>query len=117
MNANGTLTSLGSVSDGAKALCWISSAKGYFFGDNAGSASISSFDENGSGAPQLVNATAASAHAGTTDSTVSPDGATLYVLSGGAGTLDVYSVASTGSLSQVETVFNVPVASEGIAAS
>ena len=117
VNANGTLTSLGSVSDGAKALCWISSAKGYFFGDNAGSASISSFDENGSGAPQLVNATAASAHAGTTDSTVSPDGATLYVLSGGAGTLDVYSVASTGSLSQVETVFNVPVASEGIAAS
>ena len=117
VNANGTLTSLGSVSDGAKALCWISSAKGYFFGDNAGSATISSFDENGSGAPQLVNATAASAHAGTTDSTVSPDGATLYVLSGGAGTLDVYSVASTGSLSQVETVFNVPVASEGIAAS
>ncbi len=117
VNANGTLTSLGSVSDGAKALCWLSSANGYFFGDNAGSASVSSFTENGSGAPTLVNAAAATAHAGTTDSTVSPDGTTLYVESGAAGTIDVYRVGAAGSLTQVETVFNIPTASEGIAAS
>ena len=116
VNADGTLTSLGTVSDGAKALCWLSSADGYFFGDNAGSATVSSFTESSGGAPVLVNATAASAHAGTTDSTISPDGSTLYVMSGGAGTLDVYRIGAAGSLTPVETLFTVPVASEGIAA-
>jgi 6-phosphogluconolactonase (cycloisomerase 2 family) len=117
VNADGTLTSLGTVSDGAKALCWISTADGYFFGDNAGSSTISSFDESTAGAPQLVNATAGTAHAGTTDSVVSPDGKTLYVESGGAGTIDAYTIGAGGSLTQLETVFNIPVASEGIAVS
>jgi len=117
VNANGSLTSLGSVTDGAHALCWISSAKGYFFGDNAGSGSVSSFTEGAGNVPVLVNAAAASAHAGTTDSTVSPDGNFLYVESGGAGTIDAYSVGSTGVLTPLETLFNLPVASEGITAS
>jgi hypothetical protein len=117
VGANGALTSLGTVSDGAAALCWIVGANGTFYGDNAGSGTVSSFDENSSGAPVLVNATAATAHAGTTDSTISPDGRYLYVESGGAGTVDVYGIGSGGSLTQIETVFNVPVASEGIAVS
>jgi len=118
VHADGTLTLIGaSVSDGAAALCWISSSKGFFFGDNAGSATVSSFTENGTGAPILVNANAGTTHAGTTDSSVSPDGNFLYVQSGGAGTLDVFSIGSTGTLTPVETVFNMPVASEGIAAS
>ncbi len=117
VNADGSLTPIGTVSDGAKALCWISSANGYVFGDNAGSASVSSFSESASGAPTLVAASAATAHAGTTDSTVSPDGTTLYVESGGAGTLDVYQIGAQGSLTPVETLFNIPVASEGIVAS
>jgi len=117
VNANGSLTSLGTVSDGGKALCWIATADGYYFGDNAGSGTISSFSENGAGAPTLVNATAATAHAGTTDSVVSPDHKTLYVQSGGAGTIDVYKISTSGSLTQIETVYNTPVASEGIAAS
>lgn len=117
VNTNGSLTNLGTVSDGAKALCWISGANGYFYGDNAGSGTVSSFDESSSGAPQLVNATAATAHAGTTDSTISPDGQFLYVESGGAGTIDVYAIGAGGTLTQIETLFNIPVASEGIAAS
>lgn len=117
INADGSLTSLGTVSDGAKALCWIASAKGFFYGDNAASASVSSFSENTSGAPVLVNAVAANAHAGTTDSTTSPDGRFLYVESGGAGTLDVYAIDNAGTLTPEETVWNIPVASEGIAAS
>ena len=117
VNADGTLTSLGTVTDGAKALCWISVADGYFFGDNAGSSTISSFVESATGAPVLVNAAAGTAHAGTTDSAVSPDGKTLYVESGGAGTIDVYTIGATGTLTQLETVFNIPVASEGIAVS
>jgi 6-phosphogluconolactonase (cycloisomerase 2 family) len=117
VNANGTLKSLGSATDGQAALCWISGANGYFFGSNAGSGNVSSFDENASGAPQLVNATAAVAHAGTIDSAVSPDGQTLYVESGGQGTVDAYSIGAGGALTQIETIFNIPVASEGIAAS
>lgn len=117
VNNDGSLTSLGTVSDGAKALCWISIANGYFFGDNAGSGTVSSFTEAAGGAPFVLNATAASAHAGTTDSAVSPDGGFLYVESGGAGTLDVFAIGSSGVLTPVETVFNVPVAAEGIAAS
>jgi 6-phosphogluconolactonase (cycloisomerase 2 family) len=117
VNANGSLTNLGTVSDGGAALCWISGANGYFYGSNAGSGTISSFDENSAGVPELVNATAATAHAGTTDSTVSPDGDFLYVESGGAGTVDVYAIGAAGALTQIETIFNIPVASEGIAAS
>jgi hypothetical protein len=117
VNANGTLTNLGSVSDGATALCWISGANGYFFGSNAGSGTISSFDESAQGVPALVDASAASAHAGTIDSIVSPDGSYLYVESGGAGTLDAYAIGSGGALTPIETLFNIPVASEGIAVS
>jgi hypothetical protein len=47
----------------------------------------------------------------------SPDGDTLYVESGGAGTLDVYGVGTSGTLTTIETIFNIPVAAEGIAAS
>jgi 6-phosphogluconolactonase (cycloisomerase 2 family) len=117
VNANGTLSSLGTVSDGAAALCWISGANGFFFGSNSGSATVSSFTENASGAPVLVNATAASAHTGTIDSVISPDGKFLYVESGGAGTIDVFTIGTAGTLTQIETIFNIPLASEGLAIS
>jgi 6-phosphogluconolactonase (cycloisomerase 2 family) len=117
VNANGTLTSLGTVSDGAAALCWISGTNGYFFGSNAGSGTVSSFTESASGAPVLGNATAAVTHAGTTDSVVAPDGKFLYVESGGAGTIDAFAIASAGTLTPIETIFNIPVASEGLALS
>jgi len=116
VNGDGTLSWIGSVGDGAHALCWISSAGGYFFGDNAGSATVSSFSEGVGATPVLVNAVAATAHAGTTDSTTSPDGKFLYVESGGAGTIDVYSI-SGATLTNVETLSNLPVASEGLVAS
>jgi 6-phosphogluconolactonase (cycloisomerase 2 family) len=117
VNADGTLSSLGTVTDGAAALCWISGANGYFFGSNAGSGTVSSFTENVAGAPVLVSATAATAHAGTTDSVVSPDGKFFYVESGGAGTIDAFAIGANGTLSQIETIFNIPVASEGLAIS
>jgi 6-phosphogluconolactonase (cycloisomerase 2 family) len=117
VNANGSLSSLGTVSDGQSALCWISGARGYFFGSNAGSGNVSSFSESANGAPVLVNATAATTRAGTTDSVVSPDGEFLYVESGGAGTIDAFAIGSGGTLSPLETLFNIPVASEGLAIS
>jgi 6-phosphogluconolactonase (cycloisomerase 2 family) len=117
VNANGSLTSLGTVSDGASALCWISGANGYFFGSNSGSGTVSSFTESSSGAPVLVSATAAMAHAGTTDSVISSDGKFFYVESGGAGTIDAFAVGAGGTLTPIESLFNIPVASEGLAIS
>ena len=56
-------------------------------------------------------------HAGTIDSVVSPDGKFFYVESGGAGTIDAFAIGANGSLTQIETIFNIPVASEGLALS
>ncbi|MGC2485021.1 MAG: beta-propeller fold lactonase family protein [Acidimicrobiales bacterium] len=117
VNNNGSLTSLGTVGDGQSALCWISGANGYFFGSNAGSGNVSVFSENSSGAPVLLSSTPTPAHAGTTDSVVSPDGHFLYVESGGAGTIDAFAIGTGGALTPIETLFNIPVASEGLAIS
>lgn len=117
IDSNGSLTLVGTVSDGQAALCWISGAQGYFFGSNAGSGDVSSFGETAGGAPTLVNAKAATAHAGTIDSAVSPDGAFLYVESGGSGALDAYAINANGTLTPIETIWNLPVPYEGIAVS
>lgn len=117
INADGTLSALGLVSDGQGALCWIASAQGYLFGSNAASATVSSFTVALDGTPSLSAAVAATAHAGTTDSAASPDGRFLYVESGAAGALDAFAVGAGGSLTPVETLWNLPVPFEGIAAS
>ena len=116
INPDGSLSALGTVSDGAKALCWIATAQGYFFGSNAASATVSSFGDAGA-APTLLNAVAASTHPGTTDAAASPDGQFLYVESGGSGALDAFAVASNGSLTPIETLWNLPKPFEGIAVS
>ena len=117
VDPNGSLTLVGSVADGAAALCWITGVDGTFYGSNAGSATVSSFSVDGSGSPSLVQATAAATHPGTTDSAASPDGRFLYVESGGSGAFDAFAIGAHGSLTPVETVWNIPVASEGIAVS
>lgn len=114
---DGSLTLIGSVGDGGTALCWITGINGVYYGSNAGSATVSSFTLTSSGAPALDQATAAATHPGTTDSAASPDGRFLYVESGGSGAFDVFAVSSTGALTPVETVWNIPVGSEGIAVS
>ena len=116
-NADGSLNLIGSVSDGQGALCWITAAQGHFFGSNAASGNVSSFGELANGAPTLLNATAATTQAGTIDSAASPDGQFLYVEAGGAGALDVYAVSASGTLSPIETLFNLPTPYEGIAVS
>lgn len=72
ISATGALTLVGSVQDTQAALCWISGAQGFFFGSNAGGGDVSSFGETSGGAPTLLNAKAAIAHPGTTDSAASP---------------------------------------------
>lgn len=116
VNADDTLSSLGSVSDGQKALCWITEADGYFYGSNAGSANVAAFEVGSGGLPVLVG-TAATTEAGTTDSAVTPNGTFLYVENGGAGTVDEFHVDTDGSLFEIGMVTGLSVPMEGIAAS
>jgi 6-phosphogluconolactonase (cycloisomerase 2 family) len=117
INPNGSLSPIGTVSDGGAALCWIANAQGYFYGSNAGSGTVSSFGVSPTGVPALLNATAATTHPGTTDSAASPDGQFLYVESGGAGALDAFAVNANGTLTPLETLWNLPKPYEGIAVS
>lgn len=117
IDASGALHLVGSVGDGETALCWLTGVAGTFYGSNAGSATVSSFTVNGAGQPVLAQATAADTHPGTTDSAASPDGRFLYVESGGSGAFDAFAVHRDGTLSLVETVWDIPVGAEGIAVS
>jgi 6-phosphogluconolactonase (cycloisomerase 2 family) len=117
VNANGTLSHIGSISDGEAGLCWISLANGVAYGSNSASSTVSAFDISGSGTPTLADATAAATQAGTTDSVIDPSGSFLYVENGAAGALDVYKIGTGGALAPVETIWNLPVASEGLAVS
>ena len=111
-----TVTALGSVSDGQAALCWVTQVGAWFYGSNAGSATVSAFQVGTSGAPVLTGQ-AASTQAGTTDSAATPNGRFLYVTAGGAGTVDEFHINSDGTLFEIGMVTGLPSAMEGIAAS
>jgi len=115
--SSGALTPIGTVSDNAKALCWLAEVGGHFYGANAGSGTVSSFTVAADGTPALDQAVAASTQPGTTDFAQSPDGHFLYVESGGVGAVNGFKVAADGTLVPVTTVWTIPVASEGLAAS
>ncbi len=110
----GSAQLLGSQADGQAAACWITRARGVYFVSNAGSATISAYRLNALGAPQLTGI-AGTAGAGTTDSAAADHGRYLYVESGGAGTVDAFTVAGDGVLTKVGTVSGLPLGIEGIA--
>ena len=110
-----SLTGIGSVADGYIAACWISAARGFYYISNAGSGNLSSYELNGSGAPLLVNAAAATVQAGVTDSVTTIDQHFLYVECGGAGTLDAFRVNHDGTLTLIQTITGLPIPFEGIA--
>lgn len=116
LNADDTVTALGSVADGQAALCWVTQVGGFYYGSNAGSATISAFQEGTSGAPVLVGI-AAHTEAGTTDSAATPNGRFLYVTNGGAGTLDEFHVNADGTLFEIGSVTGLASPFEGVVAS
>jgi 6-phosphogluconolactonase (cycloisomerase 2 family) len=116
VNAGGTVTALGSVTDGQAALCWVTQVNGFFYGSNAGSADISAFQVGPGGDPALIGV-AGLTEAGTTDSAATPNGRFLYVTNGGAGTLDEFHVNADGTLFEIGTVTGLASPMEGIAAS
>jgi hypothetical protein len=116
VNVDNSVTALGSVTDGQAALCWVTAVGSWFYGSNAGSATLSAFQVGTGGTPVLVGP-AASTQAGTTDSAATPNGRFLYVTNGGAGTVDEFHVNSDGTLFEIGMVTGLPSPMEGIAAS
>jgi hypothetical protein len=114
LGPGGVASLIGSAADGQAALCWITEARGFYFGSNAGSANISAFGLSPLGAPVLLGI-AGTAGPGTTDSAAAGHGEFLYVESGGAGTVDEFAVGATGTLTKIGTITGLPVGIEGIA--
>jgi len=115
--ASGAATAIGSVSDGYTALCWITRARGFYYGSNSGSNNLSSFTVSAAGQPVLVSAVAATTSGGgDIDSASADHGRFLYVQNGAGGTIDEFAVSSTGALTKIGTITGLPIPSEGIAA-
>jgi 6-phosphogluconolactonase (cycloisomerase 2 family) len=111
----GTLSAIDTVGTGQSATCWVTSAQNVFFASSAGSAKVSSFDDQLSGQLALLGATGTDP--GSVDAAPSVGGQYLYVQTGGTGTVDEFQVGPGGSLTGIGSVL-VPsaVGGEGIAA-
>ena len=110
INADGTLALVDREPTGQSATCWIVRNGSSFYASNAGSASLSGYSDDGSGAlTALGNATT---DAGTVDATVSSDGRYLYVQTGANGIVDAFRIGTGGSLTQIGAV-TVPGAAGG----
>lgn len=110
LNADGTVSPIDSVGTGQAATCWVAGVGRFFYTSNAGSASLSRFqDEIGGDLSLLGNTTT---DAGTVDAAVSGDGRFLYVQAGAAGLVDEFAIGSDGSLAGLGSV-TVPGAAGG----
>jgi hypothetical protein len=116
VNADSTLTLVTRVGTGQAATCWIEGNGTYLYASNAGSASVSGYLDDGSGALTALGNTAAGA--GTVDAAASSDGQNLYVQGGRNGEVAAFSTNADGSLTSLGSV-TVPGAAggEGIVAS
>lgn len=104
VNANNTITPVsGPVSDGQKALCWVTPARGFEYTSNTASSTVSQFRINDDGGVRLVNGQAAGNIPGAIDS-ASADGLYLYVQGGLDGSIHVFSISSAGTLTHIQVV-------------
>ncbi|MGA2304565.1 MAG: beta-propeller fold lactonase family protein [Acidimicrobiales bacterium] len=116
LHPDGTVTPLALVPTGEVATCWIAPAGGFFYASNAGSATLSGYQESGgSGALSLLGTT--HTDPGTVDASASANGQFLYVQTGADGIVDEFHVNGNGTLTEVASV-TVPgaVGGEGIVA-
>ena len=114
VNRDGTVTALGSAATGQAATCWIVRAGDGLYTSNAGSATLSGFqDDTSDGALTSLGNTATDP--GTVDATATPDGRFLYVQTGANGVVDSFQVSADGALTATGSV-TVPgaVGGEGI---
>ncbi len=97
IKSDGTVTERASLANGEAALCWVARAGRFFYGANAGSALLTGYTIGSGGVPAIVSETATDA--GPIDLAATPDGAFLYVETGGGDIVDGFAVHENGSLS------------------
>ncbi|MGA7205599.1 MAG: hypothetical protein WBX27_13315 [Specibacter sp.] len=121
---NGTLALVsGPVANGQAATCWSTTARGFLYAANAGSATITGYRIGAGGVLSLLQSTGVSATtgAGPVDIASTPGGRYVYELATGAGAIDEFAVAANGALTLVGTVTGLPANNgsgmEGIAVS
>ena len=110
-----------SVATTQTAACWVIVTPDgkYAYTTNTGSNSVTGLKVNPNGSIELLDANGRTGETGDgtrpIDAIISSDGATLYVLSGGASTVTAFHIAADGSLTNLGHV-SVPVGSVGITA-
>ncbi|ALE07743.1 hypothetical protein AL755_10870 [Arthrobacter sp. ERGS1:01] len=121
---NGSLAVVsGPVANGQAATCWSTTARGYLYAANAGSATITGYRVGAGGALTLLQPTGVSATtgAGPVDLAATPGGRYVYELAAGAGAIDEFAVAWNGALTPIGAVTGLPANNgsgmEGIAVS
>jgi 6-phosphogluconolactonase (cycloisomerase 2 family) len=113
LHKDGTVAPIASVANGQAALCWVVLGRGFAFGSNTGSGTVTSYSHHGSGGFSVVSQTPVGS--GPIDMATSTDRKFLYVEAGGAGAIDALRIHSDGSLTPVDTVTGLE-GLEGIAA-
>ncbi|WP_125614368.1 lactonase family protein [Specibacter cremeus] len=124
INGNGSLALVsGPVANGQAATCWSTTARGYLYAANAGSATITGYRVGPDGSLSLLEASgiAARTDAGPVDIAATADGRYLYEQATGAGAIDEFAVAADGSLTRIGAITGLPAnngsGAEGIAVS
>ncbi len=115
LSGNGTVTQLDAVPSTQAATCWVAPVGNYLFTSNAGSASVSSYQDGAGGQLALLGQTVTDP--GTVDASSTVGGQFLYVQTGGNGIVDEFLVNANGSLTRLGSV-TVPgaIGGEGIVA-
>ena len=98
----GTVSEIDTLPTTEAATCWVAPAGRFFYASNAGSATVTGFQEAGFGQLSLLGQTGTDP--GTVDASASVDGQFLYVQTGGNGVVDEFQVHSNGSLSELGSV-------------
>jgi 6-phosphogluconolactonase (cycloisomerase 2 family) len=104
LNPDGTVALIGAVPAGQAGTCWVAPAQGYFYSSNAGSASVSGYQENAVDGQLSLLTPATTTDPGTVDASASSNGQFLYVQTGKNGIVDEFQVNANGSLTGLGSV-------------
>jgi DNA-binding beta-propeller fold protein YncE len=102
LNRNGSVTEISAVPTTQAATCWVTPVGRFLFASNAGSATVSGFQEAGFGQLSFLGQTGTDP--GTVDASASVGGQFLYVQTGANGVVDEFQVHPNGDLTELGSV-------------
>ncbi len=107
-----------SVGNAQTAACWVVVAPNgrHAYTTNTGSASVSSYAIERSGAVSLIDGAAGAAGAGPIDAAIAPRGKALFVLNAGSHTISSFTIDRDGGLANPRSVGGLPAGATGLAA-